>query len=107
MGPEYPGEQAEHLIEGVNEMIVGIRGIEESRVDQSLFARREAKRKADGEARGIAEDLLRMGRTRPGVPDERIEAAVMAISNRERLLHLIDRLGDASSWDVVIGPESP
>ncbi len=109
MGLRYPDEQVEQLVKGVDDMILGIRGIEESSVYQSIFAKGEAKGKAEGkaegEAKGIAEGLLRMGRSRLGAPSEVVEAAIMAISDRERLLQLADRLADVSTWDELLASE--
>jgi hypothetical protein len=85
----------------MGDMILGIRGIEESTVYQSIFAEGET----EGEAKGIAESVLRMGRTRLGPPSEQVEAAIMAMSDRERLLQLIDRLASLSSWDELLASD--
>jgi hypothetical protein len=101
LGLNYPDERIAQLVKGVDDMILGIRGIEESSVYQSIFA----KGKAEGRAEGITETLLRTGASRLGAPNEQVKAAIMAISNRERLLQLADRLADASSWDELLASE--
>jgi predicted transposase YdaD len=121
MGLNYPDERIEQLVKGVDDMILGIRGIEESSVYQSIFAKGkaegkaegeakgkaegEAKGKAEGKAEGIAETLLRVGAARFGAPNEQVETAIIALSDRERLLRLVDRLNNASSWDELLESE--
>ena len=83
-------------------MVLGIRGIEESSVYQSIFAKGKAEGEAKGKAEGIAESLLRLGRKRLGPPGEGVEGAITGISDRERLLQLLDRVVDASSWEELL-----
>ncbi len=117
MGLNYADEQIDQLVEGVGTMILGIRGIEESSVYQSIFAKCEAQGKAEGEAKGeakgIVESLLRVGRKRLGAPDERVEAAIRTITDPDQLLRLVDRVEEVTTWDalarvgaVLIGPPS-
>ena len=130
MGARYPREQVEEMIRGVATMVLGIRGIEDSWVYQDILAEGfakgeakglavgeakglavgeakglavgEAKGLAVGEARGIAETLLRIGRKTLGTPDERVSAAIMAMTDRERLNQLIDRVADVATWDELL-----
>jgi hypothetical protein len=110
MGSRYPREQVEALIRGVAKMILGIRGIEDSWVYQDILAEGIAKGEAMGiakgeamgEARGIAETLLRIGRKTLGTPDERISATILAMTDRERLLQLSDRLTEVATWDELL-----
>ena len=103
-------------------MILGIRGIEESSVYQSIFAKGraegeakgraegraegEAKGRAEGEASGRAEEarqtLLNLGSKKLGQPDPRIEATLAAIADVDRLNALLERLLDVSNWDDLL-----
>ncbi len=94
MGARYPREQVEEMIRGVATMVLGIRGIEDSWVYQDILA--------EGEAKGIAESLLRFGRKTLGVPDEGVTAAIMAMADRERLNNLIDRVPEVATWDELL-----
>jgi hypothetical protein len=89
-------------------LFLGIRGIEESSVYQSIFAKGVAAGRAKAEAeavvRGIATGLLVVGGNRFGAPDERVEAAIRAISDRERLFQVADRVFEVSSWDELLAP---
>jgi predicted transposase YdaD len=117
LGLRYPREQVGGLIEEVANMVLNIRGIEDSWVYQDIFAKGraegEAKGRAEGEAKGRAEGeieearsiLIRQGRKRWGEPDERILAGIAAISDLDRLALLLDRILDASSWDELLAPE--
>ncbi len=113
MGARYPRERVAELIQGVMTMVLGIRGIEDSWVYQDILAKGEAKGEARGEARGeakgLAEGLLRIGRKTLGPPDERVAAAILAVSDREQLNQLYDRVSDAPSWDELLASigESP
>ena len=124
-GLRYPRERVGGLIEGVANMMLGIRGIEDSWVYQDIFtkgrAEGEARGRAEGEARGRAEGeveearkiLLRQGRKRLGEPDERILAEVEAIRDLDRLDLLLDRsprrldLAGAHGLRGVLTRESP
>jgi predicted transposase YdaD len=115
MGLRYPREQVAKLIEGVANMVLGIRGIEESWVYQDIFAKGraegEAKGLAEGEAKGRAEEarqaLLRQGRKKFGPPSERIEAEITALGDLDRLNELLDRILDVASWDELLAPPGP
>jgi hypothetical protein len=78
-------------------MILGIRGIEESSVYQSIFAK--------GRAEGITETLISMGQNSLGTPDERVKAAIMGMKDLDRLHRLIARVAKVSSWDELLAPE--
>jgi predicted transposase YdaD len=102
MGLNYPDEQIDQLTEGVTNMILGIRGIQESSVYQAIHAKGEAKGRAEGEAKGIAKSLIRMGSKRLGQPDERVKAAILEMTDQEQLNRLIDRVMDAATWDDLL-----
>ncbi len=57
MGLRYPKERVEELTRGISDMILGIRGIEESSVYQDIFGRGRAEGRAEAER----EILLRQG----------------------------------------------
>ena len=82
------------LIEGVANMVLGIRGIEESWVYQDIFAKGSLD-----EARQI---LLSLGRKRWGEPDQQVLTKVATINLLDRLNFLLDRILDASSWDDLL-----
>jgi hypothetical protein len=112
MGLRYEETEVDAIIEGMFDMLFGIRGIEESSVYQGILRRGEAKGRAEGEAKGLVEGareaLLRLGRRKLGPPSEPVEARIAALGDLDRLNELIDRLLDASSWDELISsPEQP
>jgi hypothetical protein len=88
--------------------------VEESAVVNAWIAkaeaRGEARGRAEGEARGRAEGevqeaqvmVLRLGARKFGPAPASVEAAVRAISSRERLTAIADRLFDATSWDDLL-----
>jgi len=90
------------MIEGVSAMILGIRGIEESSVYQSIFAKGEAK----GEAKGRVEEarlaILLLGRKKFGQPDEGVRMTIDAIDDVDQLNSLLDRILDVSTWDELL-----
>ncbi len=106
----YPREQVEAMMEGVTTMVLGIRGIEDSWLYQDILAEGmakglaegEAKGLAEGEAKGLAEGLLRIGRKTLGLPDARITAALLAITDREQLDLLYDRISEVATWDDLL-----
>jgi predicted transposase YdaD len=94
MGLRYPREQVGEMIEGVANMVLGIRGIEDSWVYQDIFAKG-----------GLEEDrkiLLSLGRDKFGPPDERVEAHIAAIADQARLHRLLHGLLRVSSWDELL-----
>jgi predicted transposase YdaD len=99
-GLRFPRERVGGLIEGVANMVLGIRGIEESWVYQDIFT----KGRAEGEVEEARKILLGLGRKRLGEPAERVLAEVAAISDLDRLDLLLDRLLDVSTWDELLAP---
>jgi len=123
MGLRYERTQVQALITGVQAMIFGIRGIEESWVYQDMFAKAhaegEAKGRAEGEAKGRAEGeaegeakgraegaieearnaLLRLGRKKLGEPDERVLSLLSELADLDRLNLLLECVLDAQRWD--------
>jgi hypothetical protein len=98
MGLYHPKEYVYDVTKEPMTMILGIRGIEESSVYQDIFA----KGKAEGEAKGIAKSLLRMGSQRLGQPDERVIAAILGMTDQEQLNRLVDRVMDAATWEELL-----
>jgi predicted transposase YdaD len=86
----------------ITAMILGIRGIEESSVYQDIFAKGEAKGRAEGELEEARTILLGLGRKKLGQPDERVLALVAGIHDRGRLNLLLDRILDVASWDELL-----
>jgi predicted transposase YdaD len=101
MGLNYPDEQIDHFIAGAADMILGIRGIEESSVYQSIFA----KGRAAGKAEGFAEGLISIGQNSLGAPDEQVKAAIMGMKDLDRLRRPIARAANVSTWDELLVPE--
>ena len=103
MGLRYSEEQVEEFVRGVSAMILGIRGIEESSVYQSIFAKGEAEGRVE-EAR-LA--ILRLGRQKYGEPDEGVRSIIDAIDDVDQLNVLLDRILQVSSWnDLLTFPDS-
>jgi hypothetical protein len=102
MGLRHPREQVKSIIEGVREMILGIRGIEESWVYQDIFAEGEAKGRAEGAVEEARNALLRLGRKKLGEPDERVLSLLAALGDLDRLNLLLDALLEAARWDDLL-----
>jgi predicted transposase YdaD len=114
LGLNHPKDRVKELTEEITTMVLGIRGIEESSVYQDIFAKGEAKGRAEGEAKGRAEGeakgraaearkiLLRQGRKRLGPPEESVQDRIAALSDVDRLDLLLDRLLDVASWDELL-----
>ncbi len=118
MGLRYPREQVEAMIEGVGNMILGIRGIEDSWVYQDIFAKGRAEGVAEGEAKGRVEGeamgraeglvdeareiLLRLGRKTLGQPDEQVLSRIAGIRDLDRLNSMIDRIQEVRTWEDLM-----
>jgi predicted transposase YdaD len=107
VGLRYPREQVAELIKGVTNMVLGIRGIEESRVYQDIFAKGVAEGEAKGRAEEARQALLHLGRKKFGPPSERVEAEISALGDLERLNDLLDRILDVASWEELLAPSDP
>jgi hypothetical protein len=87
-------------------MILGIPGMEDSWVYQDILAKGKAEGRAEAEAKGAVEQarnaLLRLGRKKLGVPDERVLSSVAALGELERLNLLLDTLLEATCWDDLL-----
>jgi hypothetical protein len=88
-------------------MVLGIRGIEDSWVYQDIFTKGRAKGRAEGATEEDRSILLDLGRERLGPPDERVQARIAAIADREQLHELLRRLLRASTWDEVLALVGP
>jgi predicted transposase YdaD len=84
-------------------MVLDIRGIEESSVYQEIFAKGKAEGRAEGRLEQAREILLRQGSKELGRPGKKVQKAVAAMTDLERLHILQDRVLDATSWDEVLG----
>jgi hypothetical protein len=104
LGMRYSRETAGVLLRGITAM-------EESVTYQAIIEQGEAR----GEARGVEkgrltearEILLRVGRKRLGDPDRRVEAAIEAIGDHERLADLVVRVADVTDWNDLLPPPRP
>jgi predicted transposase YdaD len=130
IGLRHQREQVQAMLEGVREMVLGIRDIEESWVYQDILAKGlakglaqglaqgraegevtgEARGRAEGEAEGAVEEarhaLLRLGRKKLGEPDERVLSLLANLGDLERLNLLLEGLLDAARWDELLSPLS-
>lgn len=108
MGLRYSAATIFQNLQGVRDMIFGIRGIEESSVYQAILAQGKAVGLAEGKAEGKAEEakriLLRQGQKRFGPPPPPVDAAILALTDLEQIEQLTERLLDASSWDELLTP---
>ncbi len=102
MGLRYPKERVEELTRGISDMILGIRGIEESSVYQDIFGKGEAKGRDEGQVLADRATLLRLGRKKFGPPDETVEATINAVADLDRLNALLDRILDVATWDELL-----
>jgi hypothetical protein len=84
--------------------------VTESAYINEFIAKGEAKGRAEGEARGEARGraeearslVLRLGAKRFGPPQAAVEATVLAISDRERLERISERILDAANWNDLL-----
>jgi hypothetical protein len=78
----------------------------ESAFINEFIAMGEARGRAEGEARGRIEAarslILRFGAKRFGSPTSTIELALLAISDRERLERISDRILEAADWNDLL-----
>jgi predicted transposase YdaD len=106
MGLNYSKEYVYEVTKEIATMILGIRGIEESSVYQDIFAKGRAEGEAKGRAEGATDEarrtLLRQGRKKLGPPDARIETQIAAMTERERLDQLLDRLLEVETWEDLL-----
>jgi hypothetical protein len=83
----------------VRALFQGVRFMRESDTYQAILD--------EGEARGLQNTLLRLGRKRFGEPDEAVRQAVRAISDLERLGRLTEDLLDVSTWQELLARVRP
>ena len=102
IGLRHPREQVKSIIEGVSDMILGIRGIEESWVYQDIFAEGKAEGKAEGAVEEARNVLLRLGHKKLGEPDERVLSLLAALGDLDRLNLLLEALLEAARWDDLL-----
>lgn len=99
MGLKYPAALVTQLLKGVRQM-------KESATYQAILQEGRAEGEARGEEWGRAEEaralIVRLGRKRFGSPDAATEAALGAITSRERLEQLAERLLEAESWSELL-----
>ncbi len=81
---------------------LGIRGIEESSVYQAILKKGEAQGRVEGRAEEAREILIFLGSRKLGRPDERTEARITAIGDRDRLHELIARVNQVAIWDELL-----
>jgi len=99
-GLRYNAAQIENLYRTLNMTL------EDSTTYQLVLQRGETRGEARGEARGQVVQthriLLALGRKRFGPVPETTEAALQAITDRERLERMAERIFDASGWDDLL-----
>jgi predicted transposase YdaD len=99
LNSRYGNDRSDEILSGVQDMILGIHGIEETAVYQRIFAK--------GRVHQAREILLRQGRKKFGPPEERIQAAIEVLSDADRLDLLTERILDVSSWEELLAPLEP
>ncbi len=113
LGLYHPNERVQELTKEVTAMILGIRGIEESSVYQDIFAKGEAKGRAEagrgrgqgprrGRGRGGEEDLAPPGPEEDGTNRRTVLALVAGINDPDRLNRLLDRILDVATWEELL-----
>jgi predicted transposase YdaD len=95
LGLRYPAAIVEQLLQGVREM-------EESTTYQAILAKGEAK----GELREARKILQSIGGRKLGPPDEATRGAIEAITDLGQLEQLIERATQATNWaDLFASPK--
>jgi hypothetical protein len=102
MGLYYPKEYVYAVTKELTTMVLGIRGIEESSVYQDIFAKGEAKGRAEAAAEEDRRILLSLGRVKFGPADGRVEAQIAAIADQAQLDRLLQGILRASTWDELL-----
>jgi len=75
----------------------GVRGMHESSTYQVILV--------EGRIEETRDILLRLGRKRFGPPNEHVQTTIQAISSRERLEALSERLLDVTTWQALLADE--
>jgi predicted transposase YdaD len=99
IGLRHRREQVQSMVERVGDMILGMRGLEESWVYQDILAKGEAKGEAKGALDEARNTLLRLGRKKLGEPDERVLGLLVAVGDLDRLHLMLDALLEAARWE--------
>jgi predicted transposase YdaD len=92
------------------ELLKGVRGMEESLTYQEIIEKGAAKGRAEGIAKGKAEGraeeaqqiLLRLGTKMFGKPDATTKAAIAAIRDHEQLEALAEKVLEVNSWQELL-----
>jgi predicted transposase YdaD len=104
MGLRYDKALARELLKGVREM-------EESVTYQAIIQKGKAEGKIEGKIEGAAEEaqriLLLVGTKAFGQPDAATQTAIAALLDRERLESLIERVGEVTTWQELLGKPRP
>jgi predicted transposase YdaD len=83
----------------VRTLFQGVRVMRESDTYQAILD--------EGEARGLQNTLLRLGRKRFGEPDEGVRQAILAITDLGQLARLTEDLLDVSTWRELLARVHP
>jgi hypothetical protein len=83
-----------HNREIIDQLIQGVREMEESSTYQLILER--------GEARALRETILRQGTKRFGPPSPAVSQTLQDITELDRLQALTDRLLDVSNWEALL-----
>lgn len=76
--------------------------MKESVTYQAILAEGRIEGETRGEAKGLREALLRLGRARLGEPDPATEQTIQALNDPRRLQELFDRAITAERWSDVL-----
>ena len=76
--------------------------MEESKIVNGWIAKGGARGEARGLVQGAQNAVLRLGKKRFGPAPAGVEAAIQAVTDRDRLEQIADRVLDATSWDDLL-----
>ena len=76
--------------------------VEESKIVNGWIAKGGARGEARGLVQGARNAVLRLGKKRFGPAPAGVEAAIQAVTDRDRLEQIAERVLDATSWDDLL-----
>lgn len=95
MGLKYPSPVIDQILKGVRDM-------EESVTYQAIIAKGEARGKAEGKAEEARNLILRLGSKRFGAASVSVVQAIAATDSVEQLEQLAERLLEVETWEELL-----
>jgi hypothetical protein len=102
IGLRHQREQVKAVIEGVRDMVFGIRHIEGFWVYSDILAKGLTGDEAKGAVLEARHALRLVGREKLGEPDERVLSQLADLGDLSRLNLLLEGLLDAAGWDDLL-----